>query len=143
MADVRLLERWQARWKDDKSGRWTYELIPDIRKWTKRKHGEASFYFTQVLTGHGCFNAYRLRFKINDSAKCAFCDYADEDTIHLIFECQAWEAARRELPLGFFEKLTPKNIVDIMLESKDKWDAIVEFISHILKERTLRERKIS
>ncbi|XP_068139937.1 uncharacterized protein [Drosophila tropicalis] len=39
----------------------THRLIPNIEAWVGRKHGQLSFYLTQVLSGHVCFRQYLNR----------------------------------------------------------------------------------
>ncbi|CAB0043767.1 unnamed protein product [Trichogramma brassicae] len=34
------LRRWQSQWDRSPKGRWTHRLIPNIRLWIERKHGE-------------------------------------------------------------------------------------------------------
>ncbi|KAJ8923910.1 hypothetical protein NQ315_006686 [Exocentrus adspersus] len=52
---------WQDEWRRSTQGAWTRTLIPDIRPWIRRKHGE-------FLTGHGCFRTYLHRIgKIGDT----------------------------------------------------------------------------
>ena len=49
------MNAWQDRWKKGQTGRCTHRLIPDLQAWIGRQHGEADFYLTQFLTGHGYF----------------------------------------------------------------------------------------
>ncbi|KAH8406432.1 hypothetical protein KR222_000969 [Zaprionus bogoriensis] len=64
------LLRWQRRWTDSSKARWTYSLNPEVESWILRKHGQVTYYLTQVLSGHGCFRAYLKRFAIEDSDGC-------------------------------------------------------------------------
>ncbi|KAH8273219.1 hypothetical protein KR026_007331, partial [Drosophila bipectinata] len=43
-------------------GTMTYTLIPCLRRWVLRSHGQFDFNLTQVLSGHGCFRQYLKRF---------------------------------------------------------------------------------
>ncbi|XP_046869189.1 uncharacterized protein LOC124461774 [Drosophila willistoni] len=52
------LTNWQRIGRDSNHGSWTRRLLPDIRQWLNRKHGQTDFYLTQLLTGHGCFKSY-------------------------------------------------------------------------------------
>ena len=45
------LNEWQKRWVASPNARWTHMLIPDIRIWLQRKHGDIDFYISQLLTG--------------------------------------------------------------------------------------------
>lgn len=49
---------WQSMWDSAPNGRWTHQLLPNIRSWTYRKHGNVNHYITQALSGHGCFGDY-------------------------------------------------------------------------------------
>ncbi|XP_046868464.1 uncharacterized protein LOC124460908 [Drosophila willistoni] len=33
-------DAWQLRWTNSIKGRWTFRLIPDLKMWLQRKHGE-------------------------------------------------------------------------------------------------------
>lgn len=50
----------QISWSNQtgKTAAWTKCLIPSIREWIGRKHGEVAYFLIQMLTGHGCFTAY-------------------------------------------------------------------------------------
>ncbi|KAF0760845.1 Uncharacterized protein FWK35_00022276 [Aphis craccivora] len=65
-----LLSQWQIRWDWSTKGRWTYQLIPDIRRWFNRKHGETDYHLTQALSVHGCFPVYLHRFIKFDTPMC-------------------------------------------------------------------------
>ncbi|KAH8336648.1 hypothetical protein KR074_001673, partial [Drosophila pseudoananassae] len=54
-AKERSLTAWQDCWDASTKGRWTHTLIPNLRRWVLRSHGQVDFYLTQVLSGHGCF----------------------------------------------------------------------------------------
>ncbi|KAH8241747.1 hypothetical protein KR026_007999, partial [Drosophila bipectinata] len=51
----------QDCWDSSTKGRWTHTLIPNLRRWVLRSHGQVNFYLTQVLSGHGCFRQYLKR----------------------------------------------------------------------------------
>ncbi|XP_046679030.1 uncharacterized protein LOC124366487 [Homalodisca vitripennis] len=60
--------QWQEAWSQDTGkAAWTKRLIPDIRPWISRTHGQCSYYLTQVLSGHGCFGYYKRRFALSDT----------------------------------------------------------------------------
>ncbi|CAB0033711.1 unnamed protein product, partial [Trichogramma brassicae] len=50
------LSKWQEAWDRSKKARWTHRLIPNIRVWIERRHGELNYHLTQLLTGHGFLN---------------------------------------------------------------------------------------
>jgi len=50
------IAKWQERWVNGSKGRWTYKLIPELKRWLGRKHGHVDFYLTQLLTGLDALN---------------------------------------------------------------------------------------
>ncbi|CAB0043483.1 unnamed protein product [Trichogramma brassicae] len=67
------LSKWQEAWDRSKKARWTHRLIPNIRVWIERRHGELNFHLTQLLTGHGFFKHHSRRYDYNQSAQCPVC----------------------------------------------------------------------
>ncbi|CAB0030280.1 unnamed protein product [Trichogramma brassicae] len=61
---------WQEAWDRSKKARWTHRLIPNIRVWIERRHGELNYHLTQLLTGHGFFKHHSRRYDYNQSAQC-------------------------------------------------------------------------
>ena len=89
----RLVEKWQARWHGDQSGKWTQRLIPEITTWLDRKHGQVGFYLAQALSGHGCFDAYLKRFKRRDDESCSYCGSLVDNAEHTFSFCARWGVA--------------------------------------------------
>lgn len=139
-ASEKTMAEWQAKWDNAECGRWTHRLIPNIKKWVERGHGELSYHLTQMLSGHGCFNAYLNRFALRDIDTCAFCSESDTSE-HTFFQCWRWERPRQLLSFEIGELLTPDNIVHHMLGEEGKWTKIVNFITTILKAKQLGERQ--
>lgn len=126
-----ILDQWQQRWEEDAGkANWTKRLVPDIRPWVNRKHGQVNYYLTQLLTGHGCFNFYFHRFKIKEENKCIYCDIPDT-TEHTFFECVRWTEERKqaELKIG---RITPENVVFKMLESELTWGTVDKMVTRVL-----------
>ena len=67
------MNAWQNRWKKGQTGRWTYRLIPDLRAWTERQHGEVDYYLTQFLTGHGYFRGLLKEWQKVATGQCLHC----------------------------------------------------------------------
>ncbi|CAB0045377.1 unnamed protein product, partial [Trichogramma brassicae] len=67
------LSKWQEAWDRSKKARWTHRLIPNIRVWIERRHGELNYHLTQLLTGHGFFKQHSRRYDHNQSAQCPVC----------------------------------------------------------------------
>ncbi|KAJ8953123.1 hypothetical protein NQ317_001068 [Molorchus minor] len=89
-----MVERWQHKWNNGNYGRWTFALIPDIKDWINRPHGEVVHYLTQALSGHGNFRKIPVyeRRRV-DSDECVYCKAVD-DAEHTLFRCYRWEEAR-------------------------------------------------
>lgn len=128
-----LLTSWQNEWVSAEKGRWTFRLIKDVKRWYKRQHGEVSFHLCQMLTGHGCFGEYLHRFGKIDSDCCALCGYSPDDAGHAIFECDAFHRWRTEacVYLGI-DRLSPDNLVDIMLRSNTDWLRVAALVGRIM-----------
>lgn len=139
------ITEWQIRWSTSSKGRWTYELIPNIKDWLERKHGDLNFYLTQMLSGHGCFRSYLYRFKRDTDPYCPSCrGPVEEDANHVFFFCPRFgnERASLERSVGYF--ITAENIIEIMLVSLYNWETVCNFVKFVLlelrKQEELRRR---
>ncbi|XP_025191832.1 uncharacterized protein LOC112592069 [Melanaphis sacchari] len=99
------------------------------------------FHLTQALTGHGCFPDYLLRFGKADSEVCWFCGHARDDATHTLFECDAWAERRRTCCIMIGEEITADNLVQIMLDSEERWNVIHRFVKEVLKAKEEEERR--
>lgn len=141
-AEEKMILKWQARWEGGERGRWTRKLIKDVGKWHRRKHGTVDFHLTQALTGHGCFPEYLKRFVNADSEECWFCGHEVDDAFHTLFECDAWAEQRKTCSLTLGKEISPDNLVRMMLDSADKWNAITKYVNEVLKAKEEEERRI-
>ncbi|XP_030752228.1 uncharacterized protein LOC115879472 [Sitophilus oryzae] len=137
-----LYQLWQRRWDEAYGGKWTHMLIPNIRRWTERKHGQVDYYLSQILSGHGAFEHYLYRFKKRASAACKYCSSAIDDVSHTIFECSAWEPGRLKIKGIFKVPFKKENLVPSIVEDEDIWEAFVAFISKILRQKELDQRRV-
>lgn len=112
------MTRWQSEWDTAANGRWTNRLIPNIWRWMERKHRQVNDHITQFLTGHGCFNAYLLRFKRRYDKACIYCQYQEDDIEHTFFWCDRWLSLRRELEVALNVEITPESLMEEMLRIK-------------------------
>lgn len=135
------MKEWQREWEKAENGRWTYTLISNIEKWANRKHGDLDHFLTQVLTNHGCFNAYLHRMKKLETPKCSWCEADTDDANHTLFVCDAFENWRRVLVGEIGHDLTAANIVDTMLECRSKWNLIVYYINKVMRHKCDAERQ--
>lgn len=70
-----------------------------------------------------------------DDERCVFCHEIDTAE-HTLFSCVKWSSPRSQLnrKLGFV--LSPENLIDTMIESKDNWLAVEKMMSEVLVEKT-------
>lgn len=137
---LETLRIWQAQWNETTKGRWTHRLIPDIREWVERRHGEANYHLTQLLTGHGYFRHHSQRYDNSLSALCPACPLTIEDVEHVFFCCPRFEEERVRLQALLEEEIEPENIVRHMLEADEKWQAVSTF-AHSVISRLSREAR--
>lgn len=135
--------RWQSRWnEEEEKASWTRRLIKNIRAWVESQHRRTDYYFTQFLSNHGAFSAYLKRFKLRNDGGCMECLEEEEDNAeHAIFYCPAYGALREDTrrKVGV-EELNADNIIDIMLESKEKWENIYGMVIEIMKYKEEADR---
>ncbi|CAB0030277.1 unnamed protein product [Trichogramma brassicae] len=81
------LSKWQEAWDQSTKARWTHRLIPNIRVWIERRHGELNYHFTQLLTGHVFFKHHSRRYDHNHSAQCPVCPSYIENAEHVFYHC--------------------------------------------------------
>ena len=134
-----LVACWQTRWDLSQKGRWTYRLIPNIRTWITRGHGEVDYYLTQLLTGHGCYRARLFQFNYEDDPHCTNCWEHLEDVEHVFFHCPRFDMEREELRETIGD-VVPETIVGYMLQSTENWKAVVRYATAVLKELRRIER---
>ncbi len=94
-----------------------------------------NFYLTQVMSGHGAFNAYLFRMKLAESPECSNCDRRgrDDNAWHTLFEYPAFRLYLEEV-MTTLEKmgeppLMPDSLVPIMLKSAEGWDQVAAFVA--------------
>lgn len=137
----RTIEIWQQRWDTTSKGRWTHRLIPRIQPWVDRKHGEVDYYLTQMLTEHGCYRTYQLRFKLDNTAECPRCPTTEETAEHVFFRCPRFQEEREEFLLVCGTAATVDNIVSLMLLSQEYWMAGQRLAAEILKKLRKEEKE--
>jgi len=137
----RTSSAWQDRWDKVDKGRWTHRLIPNIKEWTSRRHGELDYYVTQFLTGHGCFRAYQHRFKIDDNPSCPACIESIEDAEHVLFVCPRFQVERAELQTSLGRHLEPENLVSLMTETREAWDAVSRYAVSVIRSLRILEKE--
>ncbi|CAB0034409.1 unnamed protein product, partial [Trichogramma brassicae] len=109
------LSKWQEAWDRSTKARWTHRLIPNIRVWIERRHGELNYHLTQLLTGHGFFKHHSRRYDYNQSAQCPVCPSSIENAEHVFYHCPRFSEERERLHSLLYEVMTPENTTRLML----------------------------
>lgn len=137
----------RARWVDhlrrpSAMGRTTREAVITVfGQWMARRHGSLTFHLTQLLTGHGCFNAYLHRRNRAPTDVCAHWLSSVDTNIHTLEECPSWNAERDRLReiLGV-PKITLELVVSHMVSSPVHWKAVTCFAEHVMRAKKEAER---
>lgn len=95
-----------------------------------------------MLTGHGCFGQYLYRFqKLNDPI-CVDCGANSDDAQHTFFQCDKWwRRQRRDPEVTLGSQREPETIVGCILQSREKWSAVKNYVNAILATKEEEERK--
>ncbi|CAB0035836.1 unnamed protein product [Trichogramma brassicae] len=126
------LSKWQEAWDRSKKARWTHRLIPNIRVWIERRHGELNYHLTQLLTGHGFFKHHSRRYDYNQSAQCPVCTSSIENAEHVFYHCPRFSEERERLHSLLYEVMTPENTTRLMLASEPNWLAVASFAHSVV-----------
>lgn len=140
-ARTNLMARWQEMWDAAKTGRWTWRLIPDIRKWLERPYGEMDYFLTQALSGHGCFRKYLFDRKRSTTDKCPYCGELD-DACHTLFSCTKWEEVRQEFQRETGKLFTDRSMMASLIESEKGWLQAYRVIRHIVQNKEQEGRQL-
>lgn len=131
MHKAKTIQDWQEEWNISDKGRWTYRLIPSIKEWIERPHGEVNFHMTEFLSGHGGFREYLHRIGKAVSPNCPHCVQVIESPEHVFFECPRFLEGRKEL-----YKLVPgvkvETLIGAMCKDKVTWDSVNSLIYKIM-----------
>ncbi|CAB0037384.1 unnamed protein product, partial [Trichogramma brassicae] len=104
------LSKWQEAWDRSKKARWTHRLIPNIRVWIERRHGELNYHLTQLFCKH-----HSRRYDHNQSAQCPVCPSSIETAEHVFYHCPRFGEERERLHSLLYEVMTPENTTRLML----------------------------
>jgi len=140
-ARKKLLSDWQTRWDSASTGRCTHRFIPKLDVWFHRKSGEVNYRLTQALSGPGCFAAYLHRFGKLDFPAFWYCDHESDDVYPTFFVCDAWHSRCSRMNMTLRIQITPENMTEMMLSSKEAWTYIDGFVNKVMHKKEVEERK--
>lgn len=134
VAREELWREWQHAWDEAEHGRWTHRLIPDVRVWVERPHGEVSYWLTQFLTGHGAFGTYLHRIRRVPDEDCEVCGVADSPE-HAVFVCPRW-AVQRRLCWAAVGPQTVETVIGTMVQRSESWEAVSSFVTAVVVQKS-------
>ena len=108
------------------------------REATLDRWGQVGYHLTQCLTAHGCFMTYLEKIGKTAEGKCMYCDEID-DAEQTIFLCHRWQRKQAEAEM-VTRSLIVENLVEKMLESKENWTVIENFLVGVMKRKEEHER---
>ncbi|XP_023223193.1 uncharacterized protein LOC111624551 [Centruroides sculpturatus] len=126
----RSVKQWQEEWDSCTTGRQTHSFIPNIVHRLEWRNFTSSFAMSQILTGHGNFNAYLKRFHIRDSEEC-YCDNVSrQDTNHFLFDCALFNTERTNLIMCvLYEGFNWPCSLCTLIDNKNIYKALEKFIN--------------
>ncbi|KAJ8912476.1 hypothetical protein NQ315_014576 [Exocentrus adspersus] len=131
-AKERVLAEWQERWENSRKGRWTFGIIPDIRRWINRSYGETDYFLTQALTGHGCFKKYLFERRRSVDDQCPYCKECDT-VEHTLFNCRHWSHLRQEYAEKCGLPFDIGTMGEKLTDTEASWKEIYETVRKIIE----------
>ena len=137
-----------ARWRDRLAGLPLHgpgalirgAFVEDLELWMGRAHGALTYRITQILTGHGVFEAYLFRIERRDSPICVYCRAAQDTSVHTLLFCPFWAEQREEL-LGLIgNNRTLKAVVSAIVRSSEAWGVFANTCENIMRRKEEDER---
>ncbi|KAL6418773.1 hypothetical protein ACFW04_011764 [Cataglyphis niger] len=130
------LSPWQFGFREGKS---THDAINHV------KVVAGAAIITQLLTGHGCFGTYLHRIGKVPEPYCEHCNVQNEEDSpeHTLEDCKAWEENRNKLCEKLevnLNMLTLEKLIQQVLRSKGKWEALAEFANTVMLRKEVAER---
>jgi hypothetical protein len=122
------IQDWQREWDNSNTGRWTHRLIPSIKNWIERPHGEINFHMTEFLSGHGGFREYLHRIGKAASPNCPHCIQVIESPEHVFFHCPRYLEGRNELEKLLGTRVEVETLTGAMCKDEAVWDLVSSLI---------------
>lgn len=145
--NILLLRQWDVFLnRPDTWGQKTVRaILPHMRNWLERRHGEITFHASQMFTGHGSFGHFLWRIGKKETPECFHCQYQDDTLEHTLSECPVWDnvrySFREALELAPDAQVTLEVVMAKILEKKSYWSAFIEFSTYVLRLKEEEERR--
>lgn len=115
-------------------------IAPVLVEWCGRSYGAVTYHMSQIVTGHGCFNAFLHHIKKVDSPACAHCDGKYDDAQHTLEYCPEWRDWRTSLITALDPDLSLPTIIGQVVVDKLKWRAFSTFCGEVLTRKEAAEQ---
>jgi len=97
----------------------------------------------QILTGHGCFNAFLHSIGKSMVTYCFQCGEQDDTAQHNLESCPRWFTERNILKKVLDEEeLKLPNIIAKIVHDEEGWKAFANFCESVIKQEEKEEREI-
>lgn len=138
--EMAMFKAWKSRVKkEDLPGpKLRAAIVINFEAWMERTQGGTNYYLTQLLTGHGCFNAYLQRIK-KESAMCGYCERFVDNTEHTLTECEEWNIERDALNIALDGPIDLDRITIALGSHEDKGKAINTFARRVMGKKKKRK----
>ncbi|XP_067121122.1 uncharacterized protein, partial [Centruroides vittatus] len=127
-----LIGLWQKDWDSSTTGRVTHDFIPNVNSRLNNRHFLSSHSLTQLLSAHGNFGSYLLRFLGKGDGLCGCGMGEEDDPYHLIFACVDLAAHRKQLrDTALLEGLHWPCRLQDFIDNKKLFVCLTNFVSNI------------
>lgn len=115
-------------------------ILPIFEQWLDCRHTALSYRLTQILTGHGCLGEYLRAIGAEETAICRQCGAEHDTAQHVLEDCPAFHAERRELRNHLGWDLSLREVIRAIVNSRRCWKAMVSFCEEVLTKKEAAER---
>lgn len=131
------MESWQRKRERSEKVRWTFKLIPDVKKLMRRKCTEVDYYLTQA--GHECFRMYLYRLGRADTEERVYYE-ASDDVEHILFHCTRWNETKAVYLRETGRIFNIISMIEDLITSKEAFPVIKKAIQDIFMNKEKEER---
>ncbi|KAJ8703856.1 hypothetical protein PYW07_004227 [Mythimna separata] len=115
------LDEWNRRYRSGVTAGTTKVFFPDaIEGYHIVRKIPLDSIITQMLTGHGGFSEYLVKFKCKEDPSCACAPGVDESALHILLDCPIFGRARYDSEQEIGQKITKNTVQEIMRNNKKR-----------------------
>jgi ribonuclease HI len=132
---AKSLEAWKSRYESELPGsnntKFFLKFFPRFDDLAPLWKMTPSFETSQVLTGHGLFKAYLLRFCLNEDSACP-CGALFQTPPHLLFDCPALIYHRQSFLASCHSCQVEARDLPKVLAKEESRNAFIEFATNLV-----------